>query len=417
MAKQTINIGSAANDGTGDPLRTAFTKANDNFTELYNRADIPSQTSNAGKYLTTTGTTLGWAALGAAAVSNSYDDLDDLPTLGTVASTNSYDDLDDLPTIPTASSLSVDDLITLSGVAEGAVNLGSFTGTTIGDNLTIKASLQALETIVETKLPTSSYTAADVLTKLLTVDGASSTLDADLLDGEQGSHYLDYTNFTNTPTIPTASSLSVDDLISLSGMPEGSGTLGVFSGSTIADNRTIKQALQSLETALEAIVVPTASSLSVDDLITLSGVAEGAVNLGSFTGTTITDNRTVKEALQDLETALEGIVVPTASSLSVDDLITLSGVAEGSANLGTFTGSTIDDSQTVKQALQALETAVEGKQATISTVLTLTASTSEPTVSAGTFAVADGTSWDPASKSGAVPYPVFYDGVAWFALY
>jgi len=35
MAKQTINIGSSANDGTGDPLRTAFDKVNDNFNELY----------------------------------------------------------------------------------------------------------------------------------------------------------------------------------------------------------------------------------------------------------------------------------------------------------------------------------------------------------------------------------------------
>ena len=35
MAQQTINIGSAPNDGTGDPLRTAFDKANDNFNELY----------------------------------------------------------------------------------------------------------------------------------------------------------------------------------------------------------------------------------------------------------------------------------------------------------------------------------------------------------------------------------------------
>lgn len=35
MAKQIVNIGSAANDGTGDPLRTAFDKINDNFTELY----------------------------------------------------------------------------------------------------------------------------------------------------------------------------------------------------------------------------------------------------------------------------------------------------------------------------------------------------------------------------------------------
>lgn len=35
MAKQIINIGSTANDGSGDPLRTAFDKVNDNFTELY----------------------------------------------------------------------------------------------------------------------------------------------------------------------------------------------------------------------------------------------------------------------------------------------------------------------------------------------------------------------------------------------
>lgn len=35
MAKQVINIGASANDGTGDPLRNAFDKTNDNFNELY----------------------------------------------------------------------------------------------------------------------------------------------------------------------------------------------------------------------------------------------------------------------------------------------------------------------------------------------------------------------------------------------
>ena len=38
MAQQTVNIGSSANKGDGDPLRTAFTKINENFTEVY--ADI-----------------------------------------------------------------------------------------------------------------------------------------------------------------------------------------------------------------------------------------------------------------------------------------------------------------------------------------------------------------------------------------
>jgi hypothetical protein len=40
------------------------------------------------------------------------------------------------------------------------------------------------------------------------------------------------------------------------------------------------------------------------DLITLSGVAQGAVDLGTFTGDVIADNETVKGALQDLEDEL-----------------------------------------------------------------------------------------------------------------
>ncbi len=49
MAKQTINIGTTANDGTGDPIRTAFDKVNDNFTELYNddAGDVNSITATA----------------------------------------------------------------------------------------------------------------------------------------------------------------------------------------------------------------------------------------------------------------------------------------------------------------------------------------------------------------------------------
>lgn len=44
MAQQIINIGSAPNDGTGDPIRVAFTKTNENFTEVYGL--IPSDISD-----------------------------------------------------------------------------------------------------------------------------------------------------------------------------------------------------------------------------------------------------------------------------------------------------------------------------------------------------------------------------------
>lgn len=47
MAKISINIGSAPNDGTGDPLRTAMDSINKNFTELYTDA-FPSNTVSVG---------------------------------------------------------------------------------------------------------------------------------------------------------------------------------------------------------------------------------------------------------------------------------------------------------------------------------------------------------------------------------
>jgi hypothetical protein len=36
MSKQIINTGTSANSKNGDPIRTAFNKVNENFTELYN---------------------------------------------------------------------------------------------------------------------------------------------------------------------------------------------------------------------------------------------------------------------------------------------------------------------------------------------------------------------------------------------
>jgi hypothetical protein len=48
MAKQNINIGSSANKGDGDPLRTAFTKINNNFTELYDAVGLNDGLVNLG---------------------------------------------------------------------------------------------------------------------------------------------------------------------------------------------------------------------------------------------------------------------------------------------------------------------------------------------------------------------------------
>jgi len=50
MSKQIINIGSKVDDGTGDTLRTGFTKTNNNFSELYTSVDYLNTSANTLPY-------------------------------------------------------------------------------------------------------------------------------------------------------------------------------------------------------------------------------------------------------------------------------------------------------------------------------------------------------------------------------
>ena len=96
--------------------------------------------------------------------------------------------------------------------------------------------------------------------------------------------------------------------------------MGTFTGSVINDNTTLTNALQQLETAVEA-------AEETSEFATLAGITAGDTHLGTFTGTTITDNQSVKAGMQELETAVETkadtSAIPTQATLSVDHLITL----------------------------------------------------------------------------------------------
>jgi hypothetical protein len=187
----------------------------------------------------------------------------------------------------------------------------------------------------------------------------------------------------------------IADLATLSGVTANSTDLGLFTGSTIADNSTIKAALQSLEvkaeqnasangnnstvladhetrisqneTDINALQNSASGSASdIADILTTIGTADGDTNIGTFTGGTITDNVSVKTALQELETALEAVAADSGSGSAVSAnaaeiaaLRQAQGTANGDVNLGTFAGSTISDNVSVKTALGELEAAVD----------------------------------------------------------
>jgi hypothetical protein len=56
MTQQVVNIGTVADDGTGDPVRVAFGKVNNNFSELYGLA-LSMGAITSSSYVTEDGTT------------------------------------------------------------------------------------------------------------------------------------------------------------------------------------------------------------------------------------------------------------------------------------------------------------------------------------------------------------------------
>ena len=199
-------------------------------------------------------------------------------------------------------------------------DLGTFSGSTIANNQSIKAAIQALETALESE--TSAR--ASAISGL--VDGAPGLLDT---LNELAAAINDDKNFVTTITnLIDANETHIDNVATLTGVAKDSANLGTFTGSTIADSSTLKAALQLLETAVETKATSAVVSeidANVDDLITLSGVAEQQTGLGTFTGSTISDGATIKDALQDLETAAENAA---AGSAVADRTKTVTGDAD-----------------------------------------------------------------------------------------
>ena len=87
--------------------------------------------------------------------------------------------------------------ITATGLSGNPdISVGNITVSGTVDGRDVATDGTKLDTI-ETNA-TADQTAAEILTAIKTVDGASSGLDADLLDSQEGSYYLDGANFTGT---------------------------------------------------------------------------------------------------------------------------------------------------------------------------------------------------------------------------
>ena len=182
---------------------------------------------------------------------------------------------------------------------------------------------------------------------------------ADTTNGgvEFDSKKITVANFLNAYATEAFVSTQISDLIN--GAPEALNTLKEISD-VIGDSNDVVGNLISMINANET---------HVDNVATLTGVAKDSADMGSFSGSTIADSSTIKSALQALETSLEtkGAATDLSGVISnTGDLVTLSGVAAGSVNLGVFDGNTLSDDATLKVVLQDAEDAIEANASAIS---------------------------------------------------
>lgn len=104
----------------------------------------------------------------------------------------------------------------------------------------------------------------------------------------------------------------VRDTVGVAG--EGDSTRKDYSSTTtVANGDTHKVAIGKLDAAIgdavsdaaAALAAASAAQTEADDIRTLTGTSTGETDLGTFTGSTIADNGTIKQALQDLEDEVE----------------------------------------------------------------------------------------------------------------
>jgi len=149
------------------------------------------------------------------------------------------------------------------------------TGVSITGNIAVSGTVDGRDVATDgTKLDgietgaTADQSAAEILTAIKTVDGASSGLDADILDGQEGSYYLDWTNTTNKP----------DPVITLNGDASGSVTLtDLASGTLTATLATVNSNEGSFGSATAIPVV----TVNAKGLVTAVSTASISTDLGT----------------------------------------------------------------------------------------------------------------------------------------
>ena len=233
----------------------------------------------------------------------------------------------------------------------------------------IISNVDGLQAALDAKLASSSYTAADVLTKIKTVDGAGSGLDADLLDGLSSASFLRAdTTDTATGTLNFATTNHALITVDTNG-----GTSGV------ADEFRIGADNYDTGTAFSGVTIRPSDNVNPDSGGTLLMVRSGGgsprffVQHSGILGSTNTDMYLATNTdMSGGDRVFHDGYHPNADKWTTARTITLGGdltgnvSIDGSANV-TLTAAVVDDSHNhIISNIDGLQTALDAKLASSS---------------------------------------------------
>jgi len=306
MAKQTINIGTSANDGTGDPLRTAFTKINQNFTELYGNSD------EANDLLEDSSPQLGGDL-----------DLNGRRIITGRSNENIRLSPSGTGTIELQANTNVTGNITATGdiVANGNINLGN----AASDQVKVTGVFEADQLQIDGTTLTSTVTNGAV-----TIQG----------NGTGGVNIADITINDNEITASNSNSNLV-----LSAGGTGDILVGALKihGTTVSSDTSTKLTFAEAVDVTGALVAETSLNIAGDGA-TVTGIKDED-NMASDSATKLATQQSIK-AYADTKTVLTGSTNNTITTVTGANAI------QGEANL-TFDGSTLalTGAQTISSTL------------------------------------------------------------------
>ena len=296
MARQNINIGSSANDGTGDPLRTAFDKINDNFVELYGSDnDINTLDANldVNTFAITTGVTNGDITV----TPNGTGSI----KLGALKFNGTTISSDDSTIVNINEGLVVDGTASISGAATLSTSLALASGATV----TAILDEDAMGTNSATALATQQSIKAYVDSQVTAQDLDFACDDSTTLSIDLDSESLQFSGGTGITTAGTGNTVTIAI----------DGTVATLTGSQTLTNKvltspTINAATMTGTVTIDSIsmadntITTTASNANLE--LTASGTGQvrilpNATVVGTLTTADITNSNNITTTQLDAD--------------------------------------------------------------------------------------------------------------------